>query len=80
MLQHVPTLDLALDGDSIQAIGLDLPIVVINLPHRMDRWQALSRRMSAVGLDKLIRVPAVEGARLSVDHMAALLEAPASNR
>ena len=79
MLQHVPTVDLELDGASIQAIGLDLPIVVINLPHRTDRWQALSRRMAAVGLDKLIRVPAVEGARLSVDHMAALLRAPASD-
>src|SRR5262245_37622251 len=71
MLQHVPTIDLELAGDCIQAIGVDLPIVVINLPHRTDRWQALSRRMSAVGLDKLIRVPAVEGALLSVDHMAA---------
>jgi len=79
MLQHVPTIDLELAGDCIQAIGLDLPIVVINLPHRADRWQALSCRMSAVGLDKLIRVPAIEGALLSVEHMAALLRAPASD-
>jgi glycosyl transferase family 25 len=79
MLQHVPTVDLEFGGDCIQAIGLDLPIVVINLPHRTDRWQALFRRMSAVGLDKVIRVPAVDGARLSVDHMAALLRAPGSD-
>jgi glycosyl transferase family 25 len=79
MLQHVPTVDLELGGDCIQASGLDLPVVVINLPHRTDRWQALSRRMSAVGLDKVIRVPAVEGSRLSVDHMEALLRAPASD-
>jgi GR25 family glycosyltransferase involved in LPS biosynthesis len=76
MLQHVPTIDLDV-GDCTHAIGLNLPIVAINLTHRTDRWQALSRRMSAVGLDKLIRVPAVEGARLPLDQIAALLGAPA---
>jgi glycosyl transferase family 25 len=76
MLQHVPTVDLKVREDFVQAIDIDLPIVVINLPHRTDRWQALSSRMSAVGLDNVIRVPAVEGGRLSVDHMAALLRAP----
>jgi len=76
MLQHIPTLNLAPPADWVQAIGLDLPVVVINLPHRTDRWEALSRRMSAVGLDKVMRVPAVEGARLAVEHMAVLLGAP----
>jgi GR25 family glycosyltransferase involved in LPS biosynthesis len=76
MLQHVPSLDLPQRTDWVQAIGLDLPIVAINLPHRTDRWEALSRRMSAVGLDKVMRIPAVEGARLAVDHVAALLRAP----
>lgn len=76
MLKHVPAMSVEL-GNYSQSIGTDIPIAVINLPHRTDRWQALSRRMSAVGLDKLIPVPAVEGARLSVNHIAALLGAPA---
>ena len=49
MLQHVPSVDLQYDGACAQAVGLDLPIVVINLPHRSDRWQTLSRRMSVSG-------------------------------
>jgi len=73
MLRHVPAMELAFDGDCAQANGLDLPIVVINLPHRTDRWEALSRRMTAAGLTKLIRAPAVEGARLPDGHIAALL-------
>jgi glycosyl transferase, family 25 len=76
MLQLVPEMDLRFDGNCVQAMGIDLPIVVINLPHRSDRWQALSQRMSAVGLTKLIRAPAVEGARLSADHIASLLKVP----
>ena len=78
MLQHVPSLNLAQRTEWLQAIGLihDLPIAAINLPHRTDRWEALSRPMSAVGLDKVMRIPAVEGARLAVDRMAALLRAP----
>jgi hypothetical protein len=67
MLQHVPSMDLRFDGDCAQEIGLDLPVVVINLPHRTDRWDALSRRMSEVGLTKLIRAPAIEGVRLRRD-------------
>jgi GR25 family glycosyltransferase involved in LPS biosynthesis len=77
MLQHVPALDLQFDGDCAQAAGVDLPIAVINLPRRTDRWQTLSRRMSAAGLDKLIKVPAVEGARLPKAQIAGLLGAPA---
>ena len=74
MLRHVPRMDLQFDGDCAQASGVDLPVVVINLPHRTDRWQALFRRMSAVGLTKLIKAPAVEGARLSDGQIAALAE------
>lgn len=77
MLRHVPSMDLPFDGDCAQANGLDLPVVVINLPHRTDRWQTLSRRMSAVGLTRLIKAPAVEGARLPDDLIATLLRAPA---
>ena len=77
MLRHVPRMDLAFDGDCAQAIGVDLPVVVINLPHRTDRWQTLCRRASAAGLTKLIRAPAVEGARLPDSQIAALLGSPA---
>ena len=62
LMQHVPIMDLQFDGDCAQANGIDLPIVVINLSHRTDRWQITSRRMSGVGLTKLIRAPAIEGA------------------
>ena len=78
MLQHVPRMDLAFDGDCAQALGLDLPVVVINLPHRTDRWETLSRRMAAAGLTKLIKAPAVEGARLPDSQVAALLATPAN--
>ncbi len=37
------------------------PVIVINLAHRTDRWEAISGRMAAIGLDKLIKAPAVEG-------------------
>ena len=77
MLQHVPTMNLQFDGDCAQASGIDLPVVVINLPHRTDRWQTLSRRMTAVGLTKLIRASAVEGSRLSDGQIAALLRSRA---
>ena len=77
MLRHVPRMDLAFDGDCAQANGLNLPVVVINLPHRTDRWQMLCRRASAAGLTKLIRAPAVEGARLPDSQIVALLGSPA---
>lgn len=79
LLRHVPTLDLPCDGDCAQANGLDLPVVVINLPHRTDRWQTLSQRMSAVGLTKLIRASAVVGAELPNDQIAGLLGSPADD-
>ena len=76
LLQHVPQINLPFDGDCSQADGLDLPVVVINLPHRTDRWETLSRRMSAVGLTRLIKASAVEGARLSDGQIAQLLRSP----
>lgn len=76
-LPQIPKLDIVFDGDCSQAIGLDLPVAVINLPHRTDKWQAVSSRMAAVGLDKLIKVPAVEGAKLSLADIAPLLGQPA---
>jgi glycosyl transferase, family 25 len=77
MLQHVPILEFEFRGNTTQAVGLDLPVIVINLPHRTDRWEALSSRMSGIGLDKLVRAQAVEGARLPVSQIVALLRAPA---
>ncbi len=77
MLRHVPRMEIAFDGDCAQAIGADLPVVAINLRHRADRWQTLTRRMAAVGIDKLIRAPAIEGARLPRGQIAALLRSPA---
>jgi len=76
MQQYVPIMELQFDGDYAQANGIDLPIIVINLPHRIDRWQILSQRMSAIGLTKLIRAPAIEGARLPTKQIDALLRSP----
>jgi hypothetical protein len=77
LLQHVPRMELQFDGDAVQANGVDLPVIAINLSHRTDRWQILSRRMSAIGLSKLVRAPAIEGARLPANLVAALLRSPA---
>lgn len=79
MLAHVPEMDLRFDGDCAQVNGLDLPVVVINLAHRTDRWETLSRRMSAAGLTKLIKAPAIDGWRLPDNQIAALLGAPADS-
>lgn len=78
MLQLVPKPDMAFDGDSAQAIGVDLTVAVINLPHRTDKWNAISKRMAGIGLNKLIKVPAVEGARLSLEAITPLLSQPAA--
>jgi glycosyl transferase, family 25 len=75
-LPHVPKVDLVPDGDCFQAVGLALPIAVINLPHRTDKWQAVSSRMAAVGLNKLIKVPAIDGGKLSLEAIAPLLGQP----
>ncbi|KPF62758.1 hypothetical protein IP69_20090 [Bosea sp. AAP35] len=78
LLQLVPKPDIAFDGDSAQAVGVDLAVAVINLPHRTDKWNAISKRMAAIGLNKLIKVPAVEGARLSLEAITPLLNQPAA--
>ncbi len=75
-LQHVPKVDLALDGDCAQAIGVNLPVAAINLAQRADKWDAVSSRMAAVGLNKLIKVPAVDGSNLSLGTIAPLLGQP----
>jgi len=75
-LQYAPEVDLVFDGDCSQAVGLDLPIAVVNLAHRTDKWQAVSSRMAAVGLNKLIKVPAIEGGKLSLGAIAPLLAQP----
>ncbi len=76
-LRFVPEPQIAFDGDSAQAAGIDLPVAVINLPHRTDKWHAIASRMAAIGLNKLIRVPAIEGARLSLEAIEPLLAQPA---
>lgn len=76
ILRQLPKLDLLYDGDCAQAVGVDLPVAVINLAHRTDKWQAVSSRMAAIGLNKLIKVPAIEGAKLSLPAMAPMLGQP----
>lgn len=75
-LDLIPDIDIAFDGDGRQASGVDVPIVVINLPHRVDRWQRIVERMSAVGLDNLAKAAAVDGRKLSEAHLRALLRSP----
>jgi glycosyl transferase, family 25 len=77
MLQHVPIMALSCDGDFAQPIGVNLPVVVINLARRPDKLKTLRRRMAAVGLTKIIRAPAVEGAQLPPSQIAPLLRSPA---
>jgi GR25 family glycosyltransferase involved in LPS biosynthesis len=79
LLRRVPPVRIDYDGHCRQALGADLPIAVINLPHRTDRWEAISTRMHAVGLDRLIKVPAVAGAKLPLADISALLRRPADD-
>lgn len=72
LLRHLPRLELDA-GLTKQSAGISLPIVVINLAHRTDRWQAISTRMAQGGLDNLIKMPAVEGAKLAGDSIEALV-------
>ena len=77
LLAYVPPMRLPAAVEARQSNGLDLPIVVINLPHRTDRWETLRQRMDAIGLDKLVRAPAVMGAELPKTQIAALTRSPA---
>lgn len=63
-------------GRHRQALGVDLPVVVINLARRTDRWRAVSNRLAAVGLTRLIRAPAVEGASLSEAVLGRIARTP----
>jgi GR25 family glycosyltransferase involved in LPS biosynthesis len=76
MLQHVPIMELPRDGDFAQPIGVDLPAVVINLARRPDKLETLRRRMAEVGLNKIMRAPAIEGAQLPPGQIAPLLRSP----
>lgn len=69
----IPTLDLPDRPDCTQADGAQLPVVVINLAHRRDRWEAVSERAAAAGLTKLIQAPAVDGRRLPDATISALV-------
>lgn len=73
LIDELPQMDLPKRGSYPQDCGLDLPIVVINLAHRTDRWAALTSRMAAVGLDNLVKAPAFEGARLPDATVARVL-------
>jgi GR25 family glycosyltransferase involved in LPS biosynthesis len=77
MLRHVPAMELPSDGDFAQPLGVDLPAVVINLARRADKLETLRQRMAAVGLTKIVRAPAIEGAQLPASQVAALLRSAA---
>ncbi len=63
LLGVLPKMDIEIRATR-QSLGLDLPVAVINLPHRADRWHAVSSRMATAGIDKLLKVPAIVGAQL----------------
>lgn len=77
ILKHVPDMRLPFDGDCVQANGLELPVAVINLPQRVDKWQTVTKRLASIGLDKLVQVPAVAGAQLPIEQISAFLGTPA---
>ena len=70
--EYIPAIDLAFDGNYRHANGIDLPVIVINLPRRVDRWETLCRRMNGAGLTRLIKAPAIDGMDLPGAHIAAL--------
>ena len=78
LLRHVPKIDIDYRDGFEQVVGIDLPIAVINLDHRPDRFSALYAHMASVGLDKLVRVPAVYGADLTSANVSDFLGRPAS--
>ncbi len=62
----IPDIDIAFGADCHQSNGVELPVVAINLTSRPDRWRALVERMAAVGIDKIVRAPAIDGRKLPV--------------
>jgi GR25 family glycosyltransferase involved in LPS biosynthesis len=79
LLEHIPAIDLVLDGNFRHANGLDLPVIVINLPRRVDRWETLCRRMNAVGLTRLNKAPAIDGINLPEAQIATLMGSQGKN-
>jgi glycosyl transferase, family 25 len=73
LLEYIPAIDLAFDGNYHHANGIDLPVIVINLPRRVDRWETLCRRMNGAGLTRLIKAPAIDGMDLPEAQIAALM-------
>lgn len=73
LIDDIPAIELPARPVVRQSCGLDLPVVVINLPHRHDRWEAISNRMAAAGLDQLTRAPGVNGRVLSERKIARFL-------
>jgi GR25 family glycosyltransferase involved in LPS biosynthesis len=70
--EYIPAIDLAFDGNYRHANGIELPVIVINLPRRVDRWETLCRRMNGAGLTRLIKAPAIDGMDLPGAQIAAL--------
>src|SRR5215470_11371252 len=79
LLEHIPAIDLPFDGNYRHANGLDLPVIVINLARRVDRWETLCRRMSAAGLTRLIKAPAIDGTHLPEAQIVALMGSHGKN-
>lgn len=79
LLDRIARMDIRCEGRFTQGNGLDLPILAINLDRRPDRWLALQQRFSAVGLDRLIRAPAIDGTGLDLDAVSSLLATPHSH-
>jgi GR25 family glycosyltransferase involved in LPS biosynthesis len=48
-------------------------VFVINLDHRRDRWESISRQLTACGAasDDIMRYSAIDGAAMSPEHLAA---------
>ena len=73
LLELIPAIDLPFDGNYRHANGVDLPVIAINLPRRVDRWETLCRRLNAAGLTRPMRAPAIDGMHLPEAHIAALM-------
>lgn len=78
LVNLVPRLDLPHAPDCSQADGAQLPAVAINLVHRTDRWEAVSRRAAEVGLTNLIKAPAVDGRTLPDAMLSTLIGMPST--